>query len=149
MLDVLWPRQADNTYRGSRIALWLLGFVLFVKVAQSVSIFIDPAAVARDADGIPLATYPVDAAGTIVALFVLTSIDRVLIAFLGVAVIARYRSLLPLLLTVLVVQDAGKRIILHELMPVARVGSPIGPYVNLALLGLLVVALVLSLRRRP
>lgn len=147
MLDVLWPGQADSSYRGSRIAPWLLGLVLLIKLAQSVSIFMDPAGVATGADGIPLASYPAAAAGTIVALLVLTSMDRLLIALVGVVVLVRYRSLLPLFLVAMVLQDAGKRVLLHELMPVPRAGTPIGPYMNLAMLALLVLALVLSLRR--
>jgi hypothetical protein len=148
MLDVLWPRQADNSYRGSRIALWLLGVVLLIKLAQSVVLLVDPAGVAVGADGIPLATYPAGAAGTIVALLVLMSMDRILLALAGVVVMVRYRSLLPLLLSALILHDASKRVMLHELMPVPRAGTPIGPYVNLAMLGLLALALMLSLPRR-
>jgi hypothetical protein len=38
----LLPRTIDNTYRGRRLALWLLGFVTIVKLLQIGSVLVDP-----------------------------------------------------------------------------------------------------------
>ena len=69
MLEQLLPRTIDNTYRGQKAALWLLGLLLLMKTAMGLNSIINGYKVATSADGIPLDTYPPAAARTIVALF--------------------------------------------------------------------------------
>ncbi len=71
MLGQLLPARLDNSYQGSRIAPWLLGLVLTVKLLQSVMSTFFGAYVASSADGIPLDTYAPAAAQTFIAMFAL------------------------------------------------------------------------------
>ena len=69
ILSRLFPARIDNTYQGSKIALWILGLLIAVRTMQSVMILVNGYSIAQSADGIPLETYPAAAAQTIVALF--------------------------------------------------------------------------------
>jgi hypothetical protein len=74
MFDRLLPKPIDNTYSGSKIALWLFGLVVFVHILQSVVVIVNGHSIAQSADGIPLETYPAAAAQTILAIFMVSSL---------------------------------------------------------------------------
>src|SRR6266699_1831923 len=95
MLNQLLPARLDNNYRGRRFALWLFGIVVLIRSIQSVMIIVNGYYVARSADGIPLESYPSAAAQTIVALFAISSLNRLLISLVCVVVLVRYRSAIP------------------------------------------------------
>jgi hypothetical protein len=144
MFERVLPRSIDNTFTGLKPAVWLLALILLVKIAQSVSVLFGGASVISGADGIPLDTYPPPAAQTILSVWAFLGFTRLLIYLLGVLVLFRYRSLVPFMFVLLLVQDAGRYLVLHFL-PIVRAGSPPGPLVNAILTALTVVGLVLSL----
>jgi len=151
MFERVLPRSIDNTFTGQKPAVWLLALLLFVKIAQSVSVLFGGASVIRGADGIPLDTYTPPAAQTILSLWAFLGFTRLLIYLFGVLVLFRYRSLVPFMFGLLLVHDAGRYLVLHFL-PIVRVGSPLGPTANAILTALTIVGLVLSLmqnRNRP
>ena len=144
MFERVLPRSIDNTFTGHKPVLWLLALILFVKIAQSIAIIFGGASVVSGADGIPLDTYTPPAAQTIVSVWTFLGFNRLLIYLLGVLVLFRYQSLVPFIFGLLLVQDAGRYLVLHFL-PIVRVGSPAGPTVNAVLTALTIVGLVLSL----
>ncbi len=147
MFDKLLPQSFDNTYRGYRAALWLFGLVVGVKIVQSLSVIFNGYGTARDADGIPIATYTPDAAQQMVALFAQGSVWRLTFGLLGVVVLVRYRSAVPLMLALLLVNYLASQLML-QCVPLARAGTPPGPYVNFGLFALTIAGLILSLRSR-
>jgi hypothetical protein len=147
MFDKLLPQSFDNTYRGYRAALWLFGLVVGVKIAQSLSVIFNGYGTARDADGIPIGTYTPDAAQQMVALFAQGSLWRLTFGLLGVVVLVRYRSAVPLMLALLLLNYLASQLIL-QFVPLTRAGTPPGPYVNFGLFALTIVGLILSLRSR-
>ena len=140
----LLPAVIDNTFRGHRVALWLLGFVTAVKVAQIVSVMVDGAGIVATADGVPLDTFSGRAAQTIVAAFVGMGISRLFICGVCTTTLLRYRSVVPIVFTALAVHDVARELVL---LPI-RSGVPIGVYVNLALLALTVAGVGLSIVNR-
>ena len=54
MFAKLFPQPIDNTYSGSKIALWLFGLIVFVHILQSVMVILNGHMVAQSADGIHL-----------------------------------------------------------------------------------------------
>ncbi len=149
MLDRLLPRRLDEGYRGHRLALWLFGLVVLVRLGMSLGTVFDGRSVAITADGIPLDTYGPAGAQTVVSLFAVLGLAQAMLAVVGVVALVRYRGLVPFLLAVFIVEYLCRRIVLAAL-PIARTGAPPGGLVNLALLGVMIVALALSLRRaRP
>ncbi len=147
MFGKLFPQSVDNTYRGYGAALWLFGLVVAVRITQSVLIIFNGYSVARDADGIPLDTFPPAAAQTVVALFALSALYRLILSLLCVLVLVRYRRAVPLMFAVLALNYLAAQLILRFL-PLASTGTPPGPVVNLITLALVVVGLALSLRGR-
>jgi hypothetical protein len=147
VFDRLLPRPIDNRYYGSKIALWLFGLIVFVHILQSILVIVNGHSVAQAADGIPLETYSAAAAQTILALFMLSSLRRLIISLICAVVLFRYRSAVPLMFVVLGLSYLGGQVI-FQFVPVVRVGTPPGVVVNLMMFGLTVVGLALSLWRR-
>lgn len=143
MLEQLLPQPIDHTYRGHKLALWLFALLLFMRVAMSLNSIFNGYVVLSSADGIPLDTYTPAAARTIVSLFALLALSNFMICLLGILVLARYRSMVPLMFALLLLQHLSGRLILLRL-PIARTGTPPGFYINLVLLALMIVGLALS-----
>ena len=147
MFGQFLPAHIDNTYRGHRLALWLFALVTAMRLAQSFVVIFNGRSTAINADGIPLDSYPPEAAQTIVALFTLSGLYRLILSLLCVLVLVRYRSATAFMLAVLLLNYLGSQLILR-LVPIVRVGSPPASVVNLSLLALTVAGLALSLLRR-
>jgi len=111
ILSRLFPARIDNTYQGSRIALWILGLLIAVRTMQTVMILVNGYSIAQSADGIPLETYPAAAAQTIVALFTLSAVNRLVISLICVVVLVRYRRAVPLMFLLLLVSYAAGQLV--------------------------------------
>ncbi len=149
LLNRLFPRRLDNGYTGSKIALWLFAFVITIRAVQSVMIIVNGYSTAQAADGIPLETYPAAASQTIVAIFAVSSLNRLIISLIGAVVLLRYRRAVPLMFVALGLTYVGSQLITW-FIPLVRVGRPPGVVMNLVLFGLTILGFVLSLwKRRP
>lgn len=144
MDNLFLPRSIDNHYRGQKLALWLFWIVLIIRAAQGVSLIINGHAIVKEADGIPLETFPPAAAQSIVAMFALSGGARLVLSILGILIFVRYRSAIPLMLALLALDQAVKELLLY-VYPLYRVGNPIGPTINLVLLFLTIIGFALSL----
>jgi hypothetical protein len=147
MFDKLLPQPIDNTYSGSKIALWLLGLIVFVHILQSVLVLVNGYSIAQSADGIPLENYPAAAAQTILAIFMTASLRRLIISLICAVVLFRYRSVVPLMFVLLGLNYLGGQMI-FQFVPIVRVGTPPGVVMNLIMFGLTIVGLALSLWKR-
>lgn len=147
MLGDLLPKRLDNDYRGRRAALWLFGFVVAMKSAQSLAIIFNGYSTASGADGIPLETFTPDVAQTVVAVFAQGSLWRLFFGLLSVILLVRYRSAVPLMFSLFALNYLAAQIV-FRFVPLPRVGSPIGPPVNLFLFVVMCLGLALSLWRR-
>jgi hypothetical protein len=147
MFDKLLPQPIDNKYSGSKIALWLFGLIVFVHIVQSIMVLVNGHMVAQSADGIPLENYPAAAAQTILAVFMLSSVRRLMISLICAVVLFRYRSAVPLMFVVLGLSYLGGQVI-FQFVPIVRVGTPPGVVMNLIMFCLTIVGLALSLWRR-
>lgn len=144
----LFPPAIDNNYQGRKLALWILGLVATFRALQSIMIIFNGYNTARLADGIPLETYPPDAAQTILGLFAVSSLARLIISLICALVLVRYRRAVPLMFIVLALTYLGGQL-LARFVPIVRVGSPPGVIVNFVLFALVVIGFVLSLWKRP
>jgi len=144
MLDPLLPPRFDNTYRGHRLALWLLGFLVFSKLAMGLNSVFNGHYVARTADGIPLDSYTPAGTQAVLFLFAAWGLGQAMLGVLGLTALLRYRAMVPFVFALLLLEHASRRLIALAI-PIERVGSPSGPLVNWVLLGVMVVGLALSL----
>jgi hypothetical protein len=147
MLAKLLPSTADFEYTGSRTSLWLLGVVLFLKVAIALGSIFNGHYAASVADGIPIDSYTPQGAQAFVSLFASLGLSQVVIAVLGAVLLARYRALVPLFLLLLLVEYVARKGI-SIYLPIARSGGSPGGAINWALFGVMLAAFVLSLRQR-
>ena len=144
MFNQLLPQRIDNTYRGHKLALWLFALVVSVKILQSLLVIFIGHSVVTSADGIPLDTYTPTGAQTVVALFALSGLSRLIIFLLCVLILVRYRSAIPFMFAVLVFHYLAGQLIV-QFVPIVRTGTPPGPVVNFILFALMLVGLALSL----
>jgi len=98
----------------------------------------------RRADGIPIEAYPPGAAQTIVSLFALLAFTYLLICVICWLVLLRYRSAVPMMFMLLLLDYVSRRAILHFL-PVGRTGAPVRVIVNLVLFALMIVGFALAI----
>jgi hypothetical protein len=148
MIDRFLPPVIDNAYRGRRAALWIFGFLIFMKTAMSLNSIFNGDVVATSADGLPLDTYPPGATRTIVSLFAIWGLGHLMLCLLSLLALVRYRSMVPFMFALLLIEHLSRRLI-FRLMPIPRTGSPPAPVINMILLTLMVAGLALSLWRRP
>jgi hypothetical protein len=140
------PKSIDNTYRGQRVALGILGLLALMKLVIGINSIINGDVVMASADGIPLATYPATAAQTLVALWALLGLTHVVTSLLCVLVLTRYRSMTAFMFVLLLFQHLTGRVILYYI-PIARTGAPPASAINLIHLTLMIAGLALSLWR--
>jgi hypothetical protein len=147
MLDQLLPQRFDNAYRGHKLALWLFGLLVLVKVAISLGSIFNGYEAASSADGIPLETFTPAGVQAVVTLFALLGLVHLMLLLLCVLALVRYRAMIPLMFAVLLLEYLARRLILL-LMPIASTGKPPGLFINLALLAVMIGGLLLSLWNR-
>lgn len=144
MLKEFFPQHADNAYHGHKLALWIFALVVFIRVFQGLNSFLNARTTARYADGIPLHTYAPAAEQTTASLFSMMGLYSFIICLVCILVLIRYRSLVPVMFAVLLLQNIGAKLVFHFL-PIIRTGTPPGIYVNWVLLAFMVVGLALSI----
>jgi len=147
MFDKILPRSIDNAYQGHKLALWLFTLIVALRMTQSLMVIVNGYSIAMSADGIPLNTFTAQAAQTVVTIFALSAVSRLIIALLCLLVLVRYRSAVPFMFVVLILAYLAGELVLWFL-PLARTGSPPGPGVNLVSFALMVIGLALSLWKR-
>jgi hypothetical protein len=146
MLQRLFPSAADFTYRGSRIALWLLGFVLALKLAIALGAIFNGHYAATVADGIPVDSYTPEGAQAFLSLFASLGLSQFMLAAFGVMLLLMYRPLVPLFLLLLLVEYAARKGV-NAYFPIVRSGQATGGAINWALFGVMVLAFILSMRQ--
>jgi hypothetical protein len=147
MFNRLLPQRIDNGYRGHTLALWLFGLVVIMKTSIGLGTIFNGHEAAITADGIPLDTYTPAGAQAFVSIFAAWGLAQATIGLLGILVLVRYRAMVPGMFSLLLLEHLCRRLIFF-IMPIARVGAPPGWFINLALVGLMIVGLALSLRNR-
>jgi hypothetical protein len=156
MLSRIFPKQIDNTYRGSRLAIWIFVPIVLVNMIMGANTMINTREVIQGADGIPLDSFGPAAAKIIVACFKSWGLGHLLMASLGLLALMRYRGMVPFLYLVFTLENGGRKALqlANPLRIFTSSGEPaIGAMINLALLTALLVGFALSLggkrERRP
>lgn len=146
MLERLIPPGTDFVYRGSRLARWLLGIILFVKAGIALASVFNGHYAASVADGIPIDTYTPRGAQTVLALFGALGVVQLLLCAVGALILVKYQSLVPVFTLLLLLEYLARKAVTVAI-PIERSGAPPGGAVNWALFGLMILAFVLSLRQ--
>lgn len=147
MLDRLFPTQADNRFGGRRVALWLLGVYVAIKLVMSFNSIFFAARVAGGADGILLDSFGQAAVSEVLTMFSLTGLGQLTLALVALTVLLRYRALVPFMFLVLLGEAFARRLIVQSDAAARADAGATAFYINAALLALLAAGLVLSLLR--
>jgi hypothetical protein len=145
MFNQLFPQRFDNTYRGHKLALWLFAVVVLMKVGISVGSIFNGYVAASSADGIPLDTFTLAGAQTVISLFALLGVSQLMFCLLCILVWVRYRTMIPFMFALLLLEYLSRKLIL-QFLPIPRTGTPPGTAINLVVLAVMIVGLALSLR---
>lgn len=148
MLISLLPARADNDYRGHKLGLWLLGLVLVPRIAIGLGSIFNGRNGAAVADGIPLDTYSAPAQAQVLNMLAGLGLASFTMGVVGMVVLVRYRSLVPAIFALLLLQQSARKLI-HYALPIELNAAP-GGMINNILLGLMIAGFALALwpRRR-
>jgi len=144
MIERLFPSQADNRFDGCRAALWLLGLFVALKLVMSVNSILNTRAIAAG-DGIPLASFGPAAANEVLTFFALMAVGQLALALIALAVLIRYRALVPFICLLLLGERLATRLVLQSSSPLGAESPLVVWIMAIGLPTLLVVGLALSL----
>ena len=145
MLNRIFPKQFDNTYRGHWLAIVIFALLVILRAAMGFNSIAMTHLVATNADGIPLDSYGAACADVVVLFFKNIGLFFLLLSLLGALALIRYRAMIPLLYLVLIVQLAASRLLLL-LYPIVKTSAmPLGFPVNLTMLAVALLGFGLSL----
>ncbi len=145
MFSRLLPQRIDHSFGGHKLALWLFALVVFMKTSIGLGTIFNGRNAATTADGIPLDSFTPAGAQAFLSVFAIWGLAQATIGLLCILVLVRYRGLVPFMFLLLLLEHLGRKLIL-VVMPIARTGTPPGSLINLALVALMILGLVLSLR---
>jgi hypothetical protein len=142
--DRLLPVRIDNDYHGRGAALWLLGTYIALKLIMSLNSIFNARSVATGADGLQLDALPLEGAQTLLLLFALVAVGQLFLTLIALLALVRYRAMVPLVFALLLLEHLCRRAVALE-YAIARDGQPVGTYISLGLMAILLTGLVLSL----
>jgi len=147
IVERVLPRQIDNSFNGHRLALWLLAALIALRLLMSINSIVNTESVAVGADRIPLDSYGPAAARTVLMLFASTALGQLALTLIAFTALIRYRTLVPFIFVVLIAEHLARRSLVQSYAIERADGASPGWYINLAILTVMAVGLVLSLRR--
>ena len=103
MLDRLFPQRIDNTYRGHRLALWILAVLVLMKGGIGLGTILNGNAAATSADGIPLDTFGPAGGQAFLSIFAAWGLAQLMLNLVGLVALIRYRAMVPFIFVVLLV----------------------------------------------
>jgi hypothetical protein len=139
--EILLPVKADNIIRGSRVPLYLLVLIAAIGVVRSCIHIFAPDSGAGSIAGMDLA---VTGANEVIFAFALWGSAQLIYALLQWVVILRFRSLIPLMWGMQLLETLG-RMLVGGVKPVAFAHTPPGVYQNYIYLVLAAGMIALSL----
>jgi hypothetical protein len=140
--SVLLPASADNTVSGPKLPVYVFALIAVVSTVRSCIHILAPDGGAGSIAGLDLT---VAGASGIVFAFALWGSAQLVYALVQLAVAFRYRSLVPFMYVLLILEILLRMLVGH-MKPVQFAHTPPGAIGNWVLLPVAVVMLVISLR---
>ena len=139
--SIFLPVKADNTLVGSKLPLYIFILIAAVGTVRSCIHIFSADGGAGSIAGMDLA---VTGANEVIFAFALWGSEQLIYALLQWIVILRYRSLIPLMWVVQLLETLG-RMLVGRIKPVTFAHTPPGAYGNNIILALSVLMLALCL----
>lgn len=142
--SLLFPKVIDNQYRGHKVGFWLFCLLTIPLTVRSfIHVFKDDGG-AQSIATIPLDSWPLEASNTIIAMFAFWGLVQIMMAFLNIVAIVKYKAFIPLMYLVMVITQLSRLGIGHY-KPVTTDGTAPAAAISIYLLAAYTIGLVLSL----
>jgi len=142
ILSIVFPKIADNNYKGSKIAWWVFMLLAMVSTVRSLIHFLAPDGGAGSIAGLDLSK----GAENIIFSFGLWGLSQLIYAFIQLLVAFRYRTLIPMFYLILFFETVGRMIVGRMKTPILLNGTPPGGIANYIMLPIVILMFILSLR---
>lgn len=140
----VFPKSFDNSYEGHKVALYVFYFLTAVTLWRSQHHLFSADGGAQSIATIPLDTFTESGAVTVVGLFALWGLSQLLIGFIYVVVCFRYRSMIPLMYLLMIVEYVARGTYIATFKPVVTAGTAPGATGNIPLVILTSVMFLLA-----
>jgi len=142
----LLPDAIGNGFQGLKIAQYAFLVLTIATLARSLIHVFAPDGGAQTIATIPLASYSGEAAATVILMFSLWGLSQLLMGIVYLVVYFKYKSLIPAMYVLLIVEYA-MRIVIGQMKPIVTSGTAPGSIGNWIMVPVCIVLLVLSLQR--
>ncbi len=148
MINRILPHQFDNQYPGHKVGVWLFVLITIMTIGRSLVHIFAADGGAQSIATIPLDQFTTDGANAVVTMFAFWGQSQLLLGIVFVLVAWRYRSMIPLMYVLILLEYAG-RIAIGLNKPLLTIDTPPGATGNLILIVLSIIGLAISLRSKP
>ena len=145
MIKYLFPDSVDDDYKGNKVPFYLLYPVTAFTVIRSIIHLVSPDGGAQSIANIPLQLYVKNASDTIIHLFAEWGLSQLLFGLLYIVVLIKYKSLIPLMYLILVI-EYSIRLFLGFYKPIVLEGYAPGGVGNYFLVPLFIIMFILTLK---
>ena len=139
----IFPKQVDNNYSGYRIASIFFLFIVIITIARSLVHILAPDGGASSIAGINTSG---ESGSNIISLFAFWGLSQLLMGFVYVVVYLRYKSLIPFMYVLILLEYSGRTVI-GLFKPLNSAHIPPGAIGDYILVPLAIIMLTLSLKR--
>lgn len=147
LINRIFPTSFDNQFPGHKIALYVFYALTALTLWRSQHHLFAEDGGAQSIASIPLDTYPVNAADTVVGIFALWGLSQLIIGLIYLLAAVRYRALIPFLYLLFTLEYA-MRLWVGANKTIETAGTAPGSLINLPFMIAGVVLFALSIWRR-
>ena len=142
---LILPPLITNVFPGRRLALWLFIPLMLVTLWRSQHHLLAADGGAQSIAHIPLNAYSEPAAATIVGLFALWGLSQLILAFLQLLVLLRYRGMIPLFYLLTLIEYGVRALYMPALRPIPTTATAPGAVINVPIAAVSLGLLLLSI----
>jgi len=111
IVETVLPGQISNDFKGHKLVLYVFIVILAMTLVRSLIHVFAPDGGAQSIAGFPLNTYPEAASSLIVLIFSLWGASQLLMGFVYLLVLIRYKSLIPLMYVLIFIEYSSRLLI--------------------------------------
>ena len=139
------PSVITNVFPGRRLALWLFAPLVLVTLWRSQHHLLAADGGAQSIAHLPLDGYSDPAAATIVGVFALWGLSQLILAFLQLLALLRYRAMIPLFYLLTLIEYSVRATYIPALRPIPTSATAPGALINVPIAVASLLLLLLSI----
>ena len=139
----VFPKQLDNSFRGNRIAVIVFALITVFTLARSCIHIFAPDGGASSIAGINTS---VEGGSNVISMFAFWGLAQLLMGLVYLAVLLRYKSLIPFMYMLIIIEYSG-RVLIGMVKPLIVSHTPPGAIGDYILIPLTIMMLMLCFKR--